>query len=98
MGNRYKYDAFISYRHSQPDSEIAQLLQKKLENFRMPKAIEEKIGKKRPLRVFRDETELSVADDLSEAITNAIWESKHLFATVSGIGLVHERDRGFSPL
>ena len=83
MGNRYKYDAFISYRHSQPDSEIAQLLQKKLENFRLPKAIEEKIGKKRPLRVFRDETELSGADDLSEAISNAIWESKYLICICS---------------
>jgi len=83
MGNRYKYDAFISYRHSQPDSEIAQYLQKKLENFRLPKAIIEKIGKKRPLRVFRDETELSVADDLSEAISNAIWESKYLICICS---------------
>ena len=75
MGNRFRYDAFISYRHCFPDSEIAQNLQKKLENFRLPKAIIEKTGKKRPLRVFRDETELSVADDLSDAISTALWES-----------------------
>ena len=83
MGNRFRYDAFISYRHCQPDSEIAQRLQNKLENFRLPKAITEKIGKKRPLRIFRDETELSVADDLSEAITTAIWESKYLICVCS---------------
>ena len=83
MGNRFRYDAFISYRHCQPDSEIAQHLQKKLENFRLPKAIVEKIGKKRPLRIFRDETELSVADDLSDAITTAIWESKYLICVCS---------------
>ena len=47
MGNRFRYDAFISYRHCFPDSEIAQNLQKKLENFRLPKAIIEKTGKKR---------------------------------------------------
>ena len=83
MGKRYRFDAFISYRHCQPDSEIAQQLQKKLENFRLPKAITEKIGKKRPLRIFRDETELSVADDLSDVITTAIWESKYLICVCS---------------
>ena len=83
MGNRFRFDAFISYRHCQPDSEIAQQLQKKLENFRLPKAITEKIGKKRPLRIFRDETELSVADDLSDVITTAIWESKYLICVCS---------------
>ena len=44
MGNRFRYDAFISYRHCLPDSEIAERLQKKLENFRLPKAIIEKTG------------------------------------------------------
>ena len=78
MGNRFRYDAFISYRHCLPDSEIAERLQKKLENFRLPKVIVEKTGKQRPLRVFRDETELSVSDNLSEAISTAIWESKYL--------------------
>ena len=83
MGNRFRYDAFISYRHCFPDSEIAQNLQKKLENFRLPKAIIEKTGKKRPLRIFRDETELSVADDLSDAISTALWESKYLICVCS---------------
>ena len=84
MGKRFRYDAFISYRHCQPDNEIAkQQLQKKLEHFRLPKAITEKIGKKRPLRIFRDETELTVADDLSDAISTAIWESKYLICVCS---------------
>lgn len=83
MGKRFRYDAFISYRHCQPDSEIAKQLQKKLENFRLPKAITDKIGKVRPLRIFRDETELTVADDLSDAISTAIWESKYLICVCS---------------
>ena len=83
MGNRFRYDAFISYRHCLPDSEIAERLQKKLENFRLPKVIVEKTGKQRPLCVFRDETELSVSDNLSEAISTAIWESKYLICICS---------------
>lgn len=31
-----KYDAFISYRHSEPDSYAAQTLHRQLENFRLP--------------------------------------------------------------
>ncbi len=83
MENRFRYDAFISYRHCLPDSEIAQHLQKKLESFRLPKEIVEKTGKKRPLRVFRDETELTVADDLSDAIASALWKSQYLICVCS---------------
>lgn len=83
MGKKFRYDAFISYRHCSPDSEIAEHLQKKLESFRLPKDIAEKTRKTRPLRVFRDETELSVADDLSEAITSALWDSKYLICVCS---------------
>ncbi len=32
MAQRVRYDAFISYRHTEPDSEIAARLQKKLES------------------------------------------------------------------
>lgn len=83
MGKKFRYDAFISYRHCSPDSEIAEHLQKKLESFRLPKDIAEKTRKTRPLRVFRDETELSVADDLSDAITSALWDSKYLICVCS---------------
>ena len=83
MGKKFRYDAFISYRHCSPESEIAEHLQKKLESFRLPKDIAEKTRKTRPLRVFRDETELSVADDLSEAITSALWDSKYLICVCS---------------
>ena len=83
MGNRFRYDAFISYRHCLPDSVIAERLQNQLESFRLPKEIAESTRKTRPLRVFRDETELSVADDLSEAITTALWDSKYLICVCS---------------
>ena len=47
MDKNMRYDAFISYRHCQPDAEIAERIQKDLENFRLPKTIVEKIGKKK---------------------------------------------------
>ncbi len=34
-----KYNAFISYRHSELDSKIASEVQTRLERFRIPKAL-----------------------------------------------------------
>jgi len=49
---RIRYDAFISYRHGEPDSEIAARLHEKLESFRLPKTVAAKIRKTRLHRVF----------------------------------------------
>lgn len=83
MAREIKYDAFISYRHCQPDSEIAQRIQKKLEGFRIPKDVAKRLGKTRLNRVFRDETEFAVADDLSVAIETALINSEYLIAICS---------------
>ena len=83
MSNNEKYDAFISYRHCLPDSEIALRLQKKLESFRLPKDIAGKAGKSKLKSVFLDETELSVADDLSVEINAALLNSDYLIAICS---------------
>ncbi|MCR4557578.1 MAG: TIR domain-containing protein [Saccharofermentans sp.] len=78
-----RYDAFISYRHCAPDSEIASRLQKKLEGFRLPKDIAKKAGRNRLSRIFRDETEFAVADDLTQAIDEALVNSDFLIAICS---------------
>lgn len=83
MSKVVKYDAFISYRHIQPDSEIAEKLHKKLENFRLPKSVAKKIGKPRLSRVFRDEAELAVAESLSDEIDRALRNSKFLICVCS---------------
>ena len=83
MAKSVKYDAFISYRHCEPDSDIAAKLQKKLEGFRLPKDIANKIGRTRLNRVFRDETEFAVSDDLTQAIEEAIANSDYLIAICS---------------
>ena len=37
------YDAFISYRHSELDSFVAENLHRRLENFKLPKSVRSKI-------------------------------------------------------
>ena len=83
MAKTVKYDAFISYRHCEPDSDIAAKLQKKLEGFRLPKDIAKKLGRTRLNRVFRDETEFAVSDDLTQAIDEAIANSEYLICICS---------------
>ncbi len=83
MAKTDKYDAFISYRHSEPDSEIAARLQKKLEGFRLPEDIAKKVGRKRLDRIFRDETEFAVGNDLTHAIDVALLNSDYLIAICS---------------
>ena len=49
-----KYNAFISYRHSPLDMEIAKKVHTGLETYKIPKAVQLKTGKKKIKRVFRD--------------------------------------------
>ncbi len=74
------YDAFISYRHSELDSFVAENLHKKLEKFRLPKSVRSKVGNGKTgiSRVFRDVDELPLSDNLSEPINNAIANSDFL--------------------
>ena len=41
-----KYDAFISYSHAEDNAEIAEVLHKKLEHYRIPSQIQKITGKK----------------------------------------------------
>ena len=74
------YDAFISYRHSELDSFIAENLHRKLENFKLPRSVIPKIksGKTRIERVFRDVDELPLSEDLSDPISKALKNSDYL--------------------
>ncbi len=82
MERKYKYNAFISYRHISPDKEIADKLQKKLESYRPPKAL----LKGQPFdgwHVFRDETELPISSNLGSDITTALENSEFLIVICS---------------
>lgn len=83
-----KYDAFISYRHTELDQFAAVTLHKELEAFRLPKAIlkqlEKKgIGKKKIERVFRDRDELPITNNLADPITNALRNADFLLVICS---------------
>ncbi len=76
----YKYKAFISYRHKEPDMQAAEKLQKLLESYKPPKQFTEK---KENWRIFRDVSELQSSSDLSEDIRNAIEDSEFLIIICS---------------
>lgn len=67
-----KFDAFISYRHSELDMYIAKNLEKKLETFKLPKGLKDKASREKIERVFRDQDELPIASDLSNQIMAAL--------------------------
>ena len=78
-----KYNAFISYRHSEQDSKIAAEVQTHLERFRIPKAIVKRTGIKRFERIFRDKEELPITSDLNEDIDEALANSDNLIVICS---------------
>ena len=85
---KYKYDAFISYRHIEPDLTIAKILHDMIEKFNIPKHLrtvsneESSIDDKYVFRVFRDREELSTRD-LSTMIEEAIADSENLIVICS---------------
>ena len=85
---KYKYDAFISYRHIEPDLTIAKILHEMIEKFNIPKHLrtvsndENSINDKHIFRVFRDREELATKD-LSTMIEEAIANSKNLIVICS---------------
>jgi hypothetical protein len=48
----YKYNAFISYRHSELDKYVAENLHKLIETYKMPKQVVEKYYKKSKSYVY----------------------------------------------
>jgi WD40 repeat protein len=79
----YKYDAFISYRHCEPDKSVAEKLHRMLEGFRVPKSIAKVCGKKVIKRVFRDREELPTSANLADNITEALRDSEYLIVVCS---------------
>lgn len=75
------YDAFISYRHLEQDMKIAEKLQKLLEKQKIQ--AEGETGKKRTLRVFRDQSELPTSDNLGKDIRTALENSRYLIIICS---------------
>lgn len=82
---KYKYDAFISYRHTELDKYVATKIHKYLENFKLPKSVKKKEGLKRTKikRVFRDKEELTITNNLEDPIIQALKDSEYLIVICS---------------
>ncbi len=85
MENKFKYDAFISYRHTDLDKFVAENVHKQLESFRLPKsaAKKNKGGKTKIERVFRDKDELPLTSNLEDPIVQALQNSEWLIVICS---------------
>jgi len=80
----YRYEAFISYRHTDPDRVWAKWLHTQLETYRVPRHLVRTRGLPRRLRkIFRDEEELPVSSDLSRNIEQALLQSRFLIVICS---------------
>ena len=83
--DKFKYDAFISYRHNDLDKYVAENLHRLIETYKMPKPVVEKynITDNNIRRVFRDQEELPLAANLENPIIEALKESKFLIVICS---------------
>lgn len=77
------YNAFISYRHAELDSKVAEHVQRSLEHFHVPHAIRKKTGKNKIERIFRDKDELPITSDLTDTISNALEKADYLIVICS---------------
>lgn len=82
---KFRYDAFISYRHTELDKFVAENLIKELESFKLPGNVAKKLkGKKTKIeRVFRDREELPLTNNLEEPIVEALKSSEWLIVICS---------------
>lgn len=84
MSQMYKYDAFISYRHTDLDKFAAENLHRQLEAFRLPANIRKhKEGRTKIERVFRDKDELPLTNNLEDPIMEALQNSEYLIVVCS---------------
>lgn len=81
----YKYDAFISYRHTDLDKFVAENLHKYMETYKLPRNIlrTANLKKNHIERVFRDKEELPITNNLEDPIIEALRQSEYLIVICS---------------
>lgn len=79
----YQYKAFISYRHTSVDQDIAKRLHTLLENYKIPSTLKKSLGISKIGRIFRDNEELPLSADLGEDIHKALKNSEWLICVCS---------------
>lgn len=81
--DNYQYKAFISYRHTSVDQDIAKRLHTLLENYKIPSSLKKTFGISKIGRIFRDNEELPLSADLGEDIHKALENSEWLICVCS---------------
>ncbi len=80
----FKYDAFISYRHTDLDKYVAENLHRLIETYQLPKPVMEKYHiQDNQRRLFRDQEELPLSPNLEDPIYEALKESRFLIIICS---------------
>lgn len=77
----YRFDAFISYRRTERDTEIALALLHELETFEPP--VREAAPRRSRARVFLDQAELSVAPSVEAALKSELRDARFLIVVCS---------------
>ena len=77
------YNAFISYKHAELDSAIAEHIQTKLEHFHVPRKLRLNLKHPKITRIFRDKDELPTTSDLSATIKDALAKAEYLIVICS---------------
>jgi WD40 repeat protein len=83
IASDFRYAAFISYRHTEPDRALAKWLHGALETYHIPARVREPGRPPRIGRVFRDEEELPASADLNREIETALAQSRFLIVVCS---------------
>lgn len=81
MQDVFNYYAFISYKHE--DEKYAKWLQKRLESYRLPSALQNEDVPKRAKPIFRDQTDLTPGQPLKDSIKDKLRLSKYLIVICS---------------
>ena len=77
------FDAFISYCHEPAASVAAERIQRKLENYRIPKTVKRPDGKLVMGKVFLDRTEMTSDGDMGDHLRSALAHSAFLIVILS---------------
>jgi tetratricopeptide (TPR) repeat protein len=85
-GGEPAFAAFLSYSHA--DEAVARKLQRELETYRLPSNVartrgDKQAGERRIGRIFRDRADFAAASSLTDAIRNALAQSRALIVLCS---------------
>lgn len=77
------YTAFISYRHTEPDMQVAKEIHRKLERYHLDRDVREQSGFDSLAPIFRDQDELPISSALDDDLVQALHHASSLIVICS---------------